>query len=654
MKGLISIVVILLFLFSCTNSRNKVKPNIIFITTDCQSWEDIPSITPALKMPALEKLTNESVVFTNHYSVAPISVPARYSIISGRYPHYHKMMDDGGNWLPENTPLLMEKLSESGYKTVGIGKMNFRPWERKAGFDFRIIADGQGNSSSDTLKHDDYYFYLKKAGLTRWDYLKHLNNEGIFGIYQWPLNDTLDIDYFVGNETTKILKGDKLTTNSPWFLWVSFNGPHYPWDSPSQFIEKYKNSFMPEARCTEDELNNKPYKQFLTRYSFSRNIANMIDEYPKRQHEIVREIRTGHFANLSQIDEQIGNILIALKSRKDFDNTIIVFTSINGALLGDHNNFQAGNFYERSSHVPFIVNCPGHFKKRNVTGFSSHVDIFPTFMELAGCQLPDSLEGKSMLPILKGEQNGEKHSFIEILNNYAVVTSDYKLGLYTPYIEGELYDRKVDPNELNNVYNNIKYKKVVDSLTNLLIGFNPAIIEIMKNRIDFPPLVSAVELKSGDNLRENKVPFFPGNPLKLLLDVNLEKNSTGPIITYDIDNTHGFSLFIEKGLLYFGIRKFEKEFDYYLPIEIARGRYKIKMTIDTKGMLKVSRSQSGKESKIQTSWPLPLQPGHPECFPRTLSVGISGDGWIKPYGNLERGANFKGTINSCLISVDNR
>jgi choline-sulfatase len=361
MKGLVFILIIVFFLFGCSEKRTKIKPNILFITTDCQSWEDMPGITPVLKMPALEKLRNGSVVFENHYSVAPISMPARYSIISGRYPHYHKMMDDGGNWLPEHTPLLMEKLSMAGYQTVGIGKMHFKPWERSAGFDFRIIADCQGSSSSDTLKHDDYYFYLRKAGFSRWDYLKHLNDQGVYGIYQWPMNDTLDIDYFVGNETAKLLKSDKLKNDSPWFLWVSFNGPHYPWDSPDRYTEKYLNSVLPEARCRENELNEKPSGQSFTRNSFSKNIAEIIDEQPNRQGEIVKRIRAGHYGNLTQIDGQIEKILETLKLRNDFNNTIIIFSSVHGALLGDHQNFQGGNFYERSSHVPFVVCWPGHY-----------------------------------------------------------------------------------------------------------------------------------------------------------------------------------------------------------------------------------------------------------------------------------------------------
>jgi len=258
------------------------------------------------------------------------------------------------------------------------------------------------------------------------------------------------------------------------------------------------------------------------------------------------------------------------------------------------------------------------------------------------------------LPILEGHGHEGKNAFVEILNNYSIVTSNYKLGLYTPYNEGELYDRKTDPDELFNVYNNKKYEGVVDSLTKLLIEFNPDIKIILKKRSEFQPLLSSVELKHGDYLRDNEVPFIPGKTLNLLIDIKFDKNPTGPIITYDISNTHGFSLYIENGKLFFGIRKFGKEFDYSIPRVITGGKCKMKIEINSEGILNISDNITRQVFYIQTSWPLPILQGRPECFSRILSAGVSGDGWIKPYGNLSRGINLQGTINSCLLSVGNR
>ncbi|HKL67655.1 MAG TPA: sulfatase-like hydrolase/transferase, partial [Bacteroidales bacterium] len=186
----------LLMLLPACNRSLPAKPNIIIITTDYQAWEDVPELTPELKMPALDRLYNEGVVFRNHYCTAPVCMPSRYTLVSGTYPHTHKMWDNGGKWLPDGSPLLMDELNKAGYKTVGIGKMHFKPWDRMAGFDERIIADCQGNWAGDTLKKDDYYYYLKKAGKTRFDYLKYQDSTDLFGVYEWPMADTLNIDYF--------------------------------------------------------------------------------------------------------------------------------------------------------------------------------------------------------------------------------------------------------------------------------------------------------------------------------------------------------------------------------------------------------------------------------------------------------------------------
>lgn len=130
-KYLIFPVSIMFFVFitSCHNQENipEERPNILFITTDYHAREDIPELTSVLEMPALDRMCKEGVVFENHYCTAPICMPSRYTIVSGRYRHYHKMMDNGGKWLPEGTPVMMEKLSEAGYQTVGVGKMHFKP-----------------------------------------------------------------------------------------------------------------------------------------------------------------------------------------------------------------------------------------------------------------------------------------------------------------------------------------------------------------------------------------------------------------------------------------------------------------------------------------------------------------------------------------------
>ena len=376
----------------------------------------------------------------------------------------------------------MERISEAGYQTVGIGKMHFKPWNRMAGFETRIIADAQGNVARDTLKQDDYYHYLKKEGYTRWDFLKYQDSTDIFGVFNWPLHDTLDIDHFVGKESVKFIREEKLSKNSPWFLWISFNGPHNPWDPPKELMEKYLGADLPKARYRPGELQEKPFDHTITRYSYTPQVPRYIEQNPELEDDVIKRIRAGHYGGLTLIDRHIGRVLKTLEDNGELDNTIVVFSADHGAHLGDHCNFHKGLSYERSSHVPFIVWWPGKLESGRVKGFSSHVDIFPTFVEIAKGNLPETLEGKSLLPVLLGEKEADDHAFIEILNDYSIVTDEYKLGLYTPYDEGELYDRKKDPDELYNVYYQDEYSRIVDSLTTILYEFHPPLKEIMSNR----------------------------------------------------------------------------------------------------------------------------------------------------------------------------
>ena len=119
----------------------KKRPNVLFICTDYQAGEDGPSLgAPFLDMPAMDRLCREGAVLLNHYSTAPICVPARYTWVTGQYPHIHGAYDNNGKF-PDDGPVLMRLLREEGYNTVGVGKMHFNPMKHEAGFDRRIIAD---------------------------------------------------------------------------------------------------------------------------------------------------------------------------------------------------------------------------------------------------------------------------------------------------------------------------------------------------------------------------------------------------------------------------------------------------------------------------------------------------------------------------------
>jgi len=462
----------LCLLFSSCGSDEPEKPNILFITTDYQAWEDIPAESDFLNMPAIEKLSKEGIVMSNHYCVAPICMPSRYTIVSGRYPSYHKKWDNGGGWLPDGTPVLMEELKKVGYYTVGIGKMHFSPWERMAGYDVRIIAEGKKNGARDTLLQDDYAKFLKTAGLTRWDYLKLQKSSPIFGLYDWPFEDSLYQDYYIGEQSLRFIEKDSLP--EPFFMWVSFVGPHNPWDPPKRYADYYRNMEFPGARYYDGELESKPPDHTRTRYNYTGQLPKYMESVPNEVDSILHLIRSSHYGNLTLIDEQIGRILESLKERGLDGNTLVAFSSDHGSHLGDHESIHKGTHYERSAHVPMIVWFPKYIKPAIVNGFSSHVDIMPTLLKLAGADVPESLPGYDLWPLMTGKVDQvQDHVFNEIRYSYSIITNNYKLGISPKDSSGDFYDRRNDPDELNNLYENSRYKYQIDSLLSVLIESRP-------------------------------------------------------------------------------------------------------------------------------------------------------------------------------------
>ncbi len=639
---------LLLMVGGCTNNLPE-KPNILFITTDYQSWEDTPELTPVLRMPALEKLEKEGVVFENHYCTAPVSMPSLYTMITGTYPHTHGAWDNTGDWVPEDSPILMEELKKEGYQTVGIGKMHFSPWNRMAGYDERIIADCHGNGAGDTLKKDDYYYYLKKAGKTRFDYLRYQDSTDIFGVYNWPMDDTLDIDYFVGDQTIKYVKEGNL--KGPWFLWVSFNGPHNPWDPPAEYSDYYMNKDLPAARYEPGELEGKPFEHTIMRYNYTRKVVDRLDQYPDERDNYIKRIRAGHYGGLTWIDEQIGNILQEMEKQGLLKNTLVVFSSDHGTHLGDHDNIHKGTLYERSAHVPFIMWWPGVLKPGKFKGYSAHINILPTFVELAGGKVPEKAEGTSLVPVLEKKEKPADHAFIEIKGMTSYVSDRYKFGLYRQYKEGDLYDRKKDPDEFVNVYSDIAYGKVADELSQVLMGFDPTLQIGIEKAKEVKALPTSMTFKYGDVVGMGDGPYLNGKAFTLKIDLEVQKGDRGPVISNN-EGQHGFSVYLNEGEVYVSFRTWGKVNEYAVIKGYVPGELSFTCQLDKEGKLTVSDKEGKILSSFETDWPKPYQDGRHEYLTGVYSAGVNGQGANGRRGSNEMGNEFTGKINQIELIVD--
>lgn len=600
------------------------QPNIMFVMTDYQSFEDIPMLTPYLDMPALGRMCKEGIVFNNHYSNSPISQPARWTIVSGRYPHYHKKWDNGGPWLPEDSPILMKSIKDAGYNTIGIGKMHFTPWNRMAGFDTRIICDCQAS-----LIEDDYEMFLRKNGHTRKDFLKLQNSTDIYGIYEWPMADSLQSDYYVGEQTCRYIR-KSIKKDKPWFMWVSFPGPHNPWDAPKEFVEPYLKREIDTIPNFEKDLSEKPYDITVVKCNYTRSVADLFDRYPNRRNEIIHRIRAGHYAKLTFIDRQLQRIIEELKRKDLLDNTIIIFTADHGSNLGAHGLIHKGVAYERSAKVPFIVWAPGLIKKHKVVeGYTSHVDIFPTIMDLIGHSKNKDLEGRSFCSSILGEGNGFKESYIEVRDNTSIVTDKYKLILYRTFNEKEFFDLRKDPYELKNAYTNPKYKHLIDSLTNVLYKFDPNLRSDMlkgAERMKYNVHVThqrIFKVEDGETLRRERAPYFGGKSFEV--NFNIKSCLDNGMLFFTQDGwTHGLSLFVENRKLCVGVMEWGDKSVIKSKDSLPAGSVAVSMRLKSTGELSVYVNDILYINTL-SKWPMPVQSGRHEFFAGVFKVGLAGE-----------------------------
>ncbi|MDG2397104.1 MAG: sulfatase-like hydrolase/transferase [Flavobacteriaceae bacterium] len=644
-----SCLILLVENFSCTSSLPE-RPNILFIMTDYQSGQDIPAETEILNMPNLKRLAEEGIIFKNHIATAPICMPSRSTIVTGLYPHSHGIWDNIGKWVPEDSDILMEELVKLGYHTTGIGKMHFTPFDRMAGFDKRIIADGKRNSARDSLFADDYALHLKKAGLTRWDYLKLQNQSEFKGVYDWPFADSLHIDHFVGTKAKSHF--ETLNTDKPWFAWVSFNGPHNPWDPPKKYTDYYLEKTLPKAQMRKGELSNNPIDITKIRFNYTRNVVDQMDQNPSRQEEYIRRIRAAHYGNLTFIDEQVGKIIETLKQKGELENTIIIWTSDHGSNLGDHNLIHKGTHYDRSARVPFVVWWGKNVKPGERNGFSSHVDLMSTFIDLAGGDPPNSQEGHSMRKMIIAESDGDNHAIVEILGNYSLLTHEYVYGVFPKTNEKVLFDKREDPHELDNQILNPKFVSIADSLETILYNFRPEIQQEFAQHSSLQKLPNSVVMVQGGSYKDDDIPYLGGKPLKIEGSFTYENGQDGPLFVFHEGRTHGLSMYIKNGILYCGFRTWTEDHIEKITILNLDKNNDFEVDLDHDGQ--VSITLNGKNIKqFQSPWPMPVQPGNINYLTGNWDIGTAGSKGFTPIGDYRKEHIYSGNIYQVQIQILN-
>jgi len=451
------------------------QPNIILIITDQQRYDTINALgAPWMHTPNLDRLVHEGISFDQCHCTSAVCVPSRASFFSMEYPHKVNSFGNGSPW----HQCWVEDFQKAGYHTINVGKMHTQPMDGPFGFDQRYVVENKDRPPRDHQNHggffDDWDRYLLFSGIekpSRANYkANHLDWENGLGAFTWPLDEHLQPDMFVGNMAVQIINQRNAT--NPLFLEIGFPGPHPPYDPPKRHLDLYNDVDIPVPEVTDEELANQPPHHALQRQWCLEGNHDAVNWQLKPSKEQLLRLRRHYAANVTTIDEQVGNIINALEQKDLLDNSVIVFMSDHGDCTGDHGHIQKWTMYDAITRVPAIVWSPGRLPEGKQTdALIQHMDLAPMLFELAELDVPDHTGAESALPVANDQSNGRDAVFCELngRGDYLVMVRTHKWKLVS-YLEngniGELYDLNADPDELHNLWDKPEHTEIRQTLLN--------------------------------------------------------------------------------------------------------------------------------------------------------------------------------------------
>lgn len=442
------------------------RPNLILLMAD-QFRGDCLGIDghPDVQTPHLDALTAEGVRFPNAYSACPSCVPARACLYTGMSQAHARRVgyEDGVSWDYPHT--LAGELARAGYYTQCVGKMHVHPLRTNLGFHDVRLHDGYLGAyrrpdipaCEDQRRADDYYWWLRgelgaaaDPGDTGIDCNSWVARPWIYEEKYHPTN-------WAASECLDFLR--RRDRSMPFFLMASFVRPHPPLDAPQCYFDLYDHKEL--APPWRGDWNFEDRAQ-QARYSYNAQTSPL-------DPEALRRMRVGYYACITHLDHQIGRLLTALTEEGLMDNTVILFVSDHGEMLGDHLLFRKAKPFQGSARIPLFLSGPERLVGRGVRGDLAELrDVMPTLLELAGAPVPGTVDGQSLLhsgarPYLHGE-----HALGEDSMHFIVTPAD-KFVWYSQTGRELYFDLERDPHETHNAIADPGCVSRADQLRRLLI-----------------------------------------------------------------------------------------------------------------------------------------------------------------------------------------
>lgn len=454
------------------------RPNILVIMSDQHAarWCGYAG-DPTVKTPNLDRLAEGGVVFANAYCNSPICVPSRMSFLTGRHVQNIGIWDNH-TILPSEVPTFAHGLSRAGYDVVLNGKMHFRGPDKLHGFRAQLSADPAGD--------DPNSFPIprwREGG--RLTLRPHIGRSLVFGEGIGKKED-----YECEAAAIEYLE-DPARRDQPWAMVVGIYAPHPPWQAQREYLAQYRFEDVPLPDLPPGHVENQHPVHKRKRELWQKA------EFPD---EMVRGGRHTYFALTTRVDDQIGRILAALERSGQMEDTLVIYTSDHGEMLGEHALWNKSSLLEESAHVPMIFSWPGTLPQgRRVEGCVSLVDLTATMLDLSGAPKDMPLDGRSLQGLASGgDATWPDEAICEL---YATWTdrpiAALRQGRYKLHLSHEeapqLYDLKTDSYEKSDLVRDAAHASVLRSLTQRLTSvwdsaaLNQTILESQDRRIREEP-----------------------------------------------------------------------------------------------------------------------------------------------------------------------
>ncbi|MFC2097264.1 sulfatase [Bacteroidota bacterium] len=483
---------------ACQKDKDADRPNIIYIMSDDHAFQAISAYgSNRNNTPNIDKLASQGMIFNNSFCTNSISAPCRAVVLTGKYSHINGHIDNARSFDGTQTtfPKLLQK---AGYQTAIIGKWHLQ--STPTGFDYWNILPGQGDYYNPVMiekegrkKHTGYVTNIITDFAIEWldkrnedkPFCLMIHNKAphrnwlpeekylhLFDDVDMPLPETFYDDY-----STRSLAAHDQEMTIDRHMYDSWDLKIFPEDTVNlkgidrSYYNKLNQMTAEQRKAWDDayEPKNKAFKEAnlegddLLRWKYQRYIKD-------------------YLRCIQSVDDNVGRVMKYLEENGLAENTIIVYTSDQGFYLGEHGWFDKRFMYEESLRMPLIVRYPKEIPAGSVSNdIVLNLDFAATFLDYANFEIPDSIQGRSMRPVLKAKtpknwRNSMYYHYYEypqphkVRRHYGLRTQKYKLIHFYDDIDAwELFDMDKDPNELNNVIDNPDYNDVVKKLKAELI-----------------------------------------------------------------------------------------------------------------------------------------------------------------------------------------